>query len=226
MLETRADSSIRVCRCVGGNRHDCSRDVFTRRYGSPRAAARVHLGGPPSPCVPRRCSSPSQLPRSPVFAPFYIALLTPMTLADRAADWPDARHRVWPESRTGVASHEAGRAVLGGACDRRVIQLDGVGEAGRQSSRFGSRCSTRSAGEALSSRGSHEMSIPELRREVNMAPRGDADANAATGQLDLPSHVCAAARSARARHARSDAGRARHAESDGDGDVRRLLSSC
>jgi lipopolysaccharide export LptBFGC system permease protein LptF len=112
---------------------------------------------------------------TPVFAPFYIALLTPMTL-------PIAL----PIGLTlGIAfglsqrrlSRSAKIVVLASALCATAVSFASMAyitpvanQAFRQS------VFTAIGGRGVVTKGLHEMSLPELQREIRMAPRGDAAA--------------------------------------------------
>ena len=111
---------------------------------------------------------------APVFAPFYIALLTPMTLPI-ALPIGLTLGIACGFSRGAVSRHTK-RVVLFSAVLVTVVSFSSMAwvkpvanQAFRQS------VFNAIGGKGIVVKGLHEMSIPELRRAVNMAPRGDMD---------------------------------------------------
>ena len=111
---------------------------------------------------------------APVFAPFYIALLTPMTLPI-ALPIGLTLGIAFGLSR-GLVSRVTKRAVLFSAVLVTVVSFSSMAwvkpvanQAFRQS------VFNAIGGKGTVVKGLHEMSIPELRRAMNMAPRGDVE---------------------------------------------------
>ncbi len=111
---------------------------------------------------------------APVFAPFYIALLTPMTLP--IALPIGLTLGIACGLSRGPVSRLTKRAVLFSAVFVTVVSFSSMAwvkpvanQAFRQS------VFNAIGGKGTVVKGLHEMSIPELRRAVNMAPRGDVD---------------------------------------------------